>query len=505
MAVLNVGTNWQILNIEANVDWEQELPSLTDSWLTSDALSLLRQRLAPTTKAVLVEREYIDKDYRDTFAGFYAKKFARYPARTFRLHFFTDSIEEDDLFRLGEKGDQYIGFCVVRPTRVNPIGRTMLNPRRLAGVRGEMRLTKFAANVLGSEMEVCAFPFISQDTEVTVCAHAAAWMLFRHFSERYRNYAEVCPYRVAQMTTDRSHGRLIPSRGLTTYQLSEMFSAFGLHPEIYWRNPLAQGDPRLFQRLLYTYIESGIPVVACLKKGDARHAVAVFGHVSGYAQVGLDGQAVSSDTFCTHLVINDDNHMPYQLLPMRAGEHGQNISAFSVDDVDSFVVPMYEKTYLAAEFVVTLIDAILAEAEYGVGSSSPVLSQPGRVLRVLLTSSRSYKRFRAKHPIPNEVDKVYLQMPMPKFIWVCELSTRSLYPNKVLGEVLFDATATHDEARPFLAIHYPEMLLVNNRDLQPERPTQQEEEEELACFPFRVNLDDHSAYDLYRSNLETVP
>lgn len=75
--------------------------------------------------------------------------------------------------------------------------------------------------------------------------------------------------------------------------------------------------------------------------------------------------------------------------------------------------------------------------------------------------------------MPFGISNVYCEMAMPKFIWICEVSTHDLFKKKkIAGEILFDATANFHDIFSFLAIHYPDFLLLNNRDCQtidPER------------------------------------
>ena len=55
-------------------------------------------------------------------------------------------------------------------------------------------------------------------------------------------------------------------------------------------------------------------------------------------------------------------------------------------------------------------------------------------------------------------------LPLPHFIWVCELTTPDLYAagqQKVWGEVVWDATRNAYEPYGFLAVHYPEKLWVD--------------------------------------------
>jgi hypothetical protein len=63
---------------------------------------------------MLLEREYIDADYRDEYSHFYASTFRRLPDRCERLHFYASG--------------RYVGFAVMRPILGRPVCRTMIAP-----------------------------------------------------------------------------------------------------------------------------------------------------------------------------------------------------------------------------------------------------------------------------------------------------------------------------------------------------------------------------------------
>jgi hypothetical protein len=306
---------------------------------------------------------------------------------------------------------------------------------------------------------------MSQDSDVTVCAHAACWMIFRYFSQRYSRYAEKWPYEVSQLTKDVSTGRLVPSKGLTAYQVTEMFANFGFSPEIYVRNH----HQRLFEKLLYMYVESGLPVVAGLY-GRA-HAITIIGHMSDYNNA-LPGTPATSDAYLYGFIANDDNFLPYHAIrkndPIPATGHWSEIKA---DEIDFFIVPLYEKIHLSAEHVVKLSEAILTDAILGLNARSALLKYEDMVTRTFLTSSKSFKRMRRAGTVPFGIADVYCEMAMPKFIWVCEISTPDLFRNgKIAGEILFDATANHHDRMAFLSIHYPDFLSLNDRDFLTDDP-----------------------------------
>ena len=453
-----------MIQLDSDLDWGS-FYDICDGYVTQRDFEQISNYLNRSAKTVVIEKGYVDADYRDTYFNFFSRKFAQYPSKTIRANFFTEKISPKMLFKLDRYQNQYIGFIVLRPNRVRSVGRTILNPEKLSFVTGQLCLAEYPVHILGAELTTRGFPYISQDTDVTVCAHAACWMIFRYFSQRYNRYAEKWPYEVSQLTTDVSMGRLVPSKGLTAFQVTEMFANFGFAPEIYIR----KNYPDLFYTLLYMYVESGLPVVAALSK--RRHAITVIGHVSDY-NIFLPKTPKSSDTYLRGLIVNDDNYMPYQVVrknDMALAGHHQ--SQFKMDDIDAFIVPLYEKIHLSAEYVVKLADATLTHEKFGLNAVSNLLKYEEIVTRTFLTSSKSFKRTRRGDSLPFGIANIYCEMAMPKFIWVCELSTPDLFKNgNIVGEIIFDATANPHDTRAFLSIHYPDALLLNDRDFLTDDP-----------------------------------
>src|SRR5260370_6710574 len=87
--------------------------------------------LSDAVKGILIERNYIDKDYRSTYYSFYAKKGRRYRPDCVRLHFFDETVSfHEGALKLsaidGHLTDHYYGFMVPRPTGVATIGRSVV-------------------------------------------------------------------------------------------------------------------------------------------------------------------------------------------------------------------------------------------------------------------------------------------------------------------------------------------------------------------------------------------
>jgi hypothetical protein len=234
-------------------------------------MDLMRNSLSPTIRSVLIEYPYVDKDYRSTYYGFYSKRHREYGKFCFRLHLFEDDLESPEgLPKVSPSG--YLGSMVLRPTEVTPLGRTLLSPNAIAGCKGFIAEASFENNLMGIPLEVKTFPHIMQDTDVTICAHAVCWMIARYYSEKYSLYPERLSFDIAEAVKDLSKGRIIPSRGLTLGQVSEVLASIGFYPEIFVKDLYDDSDS--FYDLLYCYVESGIPLVGAGKE----HAVAIFGH-----------------------------------------------------------------------------------------------------------------------------------------------------------------------------------------------------------------------------------
>ena len=494
MPLLRGDTDFPILDIKESRDWLL-LPAATDDFLLVRDLNKLRSALGSTCRSILIEKRYFCKDYRDTYANFYAKKYATYPDKAVRLLFFGREIEPSKWWDVSQYSDSFLGYSVIRPTRVTSLGRTVLSPKACTSVTGFMCLTGFEVNLIGYQLRVDGFPYISQDSDVTICAHAACWMCFRYLSERYADRPEAYPFEISQLTQDVSAGRLVPSNGLSMSQVSEIFAHYGLSPEIYFRESTGRDQ---FYRLLYAYIESGMPVVVGLN--DPEHAVTAIGHTSRFGPTKRKGLTWSSH-YVTGLVVNDDNQMPYQVIRKPGVKVTGHVSSqFTLRQIDSFVVPLHESVHLAAEDVEDRTLRLLDDPDIGLSVMAPSLSKGDLVVRQFLTTSRAYKDERRKdvegNQLPYGLALIYAILPMPKFIWVTELSTKTLYTNgpRIVGEILWDATASQYDRYAYLTIHYPEMMIVNNRDSMAN---------DLSRLRFR-KLPGLVDYGPYRHNLQEV-
>jgi hypothetical protein len=179
-------------------------------------------------QTIISEEYYSDADYSSEFSLFWSRKAEERTQGTRRLHFFADHVADEDTYQVPTPARQaYLGYSVLRPTRLGPVGRTLLKP---PPEMAEANLCKVAEkpSLFGVELPVEGVPFSQQDGELLRCAHAVAWLC--HYVAWSRGViARRLTADIAQMPMpDRSKYRPLPSNGLTAEQLQGVFSAMGL-------------------------------------------------------------------------------------------------------------------------------------------------------------------------------------------------------------------------------------------------------------------------------------
>jgi hypothetical protein len=481
--------------------WECLL-ELAKSHLDVNGLKRLQKVLSRKCKCVVIEHHYIDKDYRDTFSNFHSKRFNTPDSRCVRLHFFSLHVTHEEIAAAAAEadasarqkvGNSYLGYSVIRPTKPYCIGRTFLSHVLRVNPSAHLSTCKEEVHLMGTPIQVQGFPFISQDSDATVCAEASLWMLLRYYSNRYRWYSEVLPFQVTSLTADHAYGsRVYPSGGRNSWQLAEGLRLQRFSPMIYNRQEIESKFKGQFDHLLYTYVESGLPLLATVPG----HVMVIFGHTSNYSLPlpKKTGDFIYSSHFNRAYVVHDDNCFPYQMLNQE-GPKEERDSNYSWKEIDEFIVPLPEKVFLPAEEVKNAIEKVLRDPKAGLAQSKVLNGRP-LLLRLFLTSARAFKRRLTERTMGNPlVEQAYRQIPMPHFFWVCEIADYMEYSSsrKVLGEVIWDATRNAHEPDGWIALHLPEKLIIDQGAVLNKK-------QELQAW----NLSEHKSYSLFQSNLHTL-
>lgn len=406
--------------------------------MSQSVVTLLEAEISRAVTEIWLEYPYVDKDFRATWYNDLSKRFQEISRDSIRLHLF---------YKPGRfTSENYAGFITLRDTAEFTLGRSYISPRALEGfTSGYCALARYPVQFRGMELEVAAFPWMQQDGNVSRCAHIAAWSIIRYFSQKYTYYPEKTLH---EITAYDSNIRQIPSRGATVDQIAQILRRNRFEPDIYFRKITGRDAAdnkkasRLFERILYTVIESGIPFVAGLQQ--LKHAVAVVGHGPPTNPDDVFGQndgIVDSALLVTHLLISDDNHLPYR--PISSGpQKGQT----TIDNIDVAIVPFSQPMYLDVQ---VLFDEILPRVETHM---PPGPADKTLIRRVFLTSSNSFKKTLLATSKDAEYREKHLDLQMPRFIWVVEYATIAEYRKKrVSARMLFDATLLNFASVQFIS------------------------------------------------------
>ena len=456
--------------------------------LVGDRVMQHLKRFRADTK-IVIERNYVDKVYRDSYYTYYASKRTHYKKDVIKLSFFSDSddfITNESFFNkesLPLLKKCYRGFIVLRPTSPYIVGRSAIAPNLLENHSFKTCLAYISSSAAGLKVTAQAFPFSSQDTETISCAETMVWALMEYYGSKYPEYSPVLPSKILNILKQNMVERQLPSSGLSVGSMSYLLKECGFGPKLYSSDEF-DGD---FFSLLSCYIESGIPVIVALDNTDALkdeddivertigHAVLCIGHevidgnlINGMSAVeypfkGRKGvlKIKDWDKISKKFIFIDDNFPVYQAEsledPMRRyleipEEKYSNKEAKEKADkewgsckISHFIVPLHKKTYLEAYVAKKFVKELLV--------SDFFKYEDGRELytRTFLCSARSYREYVAFGNMSSELKGLIMNKSFPKFVWVTEISNKLIPEGEANGLILLDATeANVSDFRPLI-------------------------------------------------------
>lgn len=469
-------TDAQLRNALAQVVGEDFSLSIARAKLLVDQKVMHHlERFCPDTK-IVIERNYVDKVYRDSYYAYYASKRTHYGKDAIKLSFFSDpegritngSFSQKELVYFLEQS--YRGFIVLRPTSPYIVGRSAIAPNLLQDNSFKTCLVYIPSSAAGLKVHVQAFPFSSQDTETISCAETMIWALMEYYGNKYPEYSPVLPSQILNILKQNIVERQLPSSGLSVESMSYLLKECGFGPKLYSREEFGVD----FNSLLSCYIESGIPVIVALdnaeavKKGSVKrligHAVLCIGHEI------IDGNSIKGTSFVEYslkkgngklkvrdwdnipkkFIFVDDNFpvyqsesldeptrryldIPEQEYPNRASKEKAD-KEWSSCKISHFIVPLYKKIYLEAYVAKTFVKELLISHFFEYADGREVC------LRTFLCSARSYRKYIMFSNMPQNLKALIMSKSFPKFVWITEVSDESIPSGEAKGLIILDAT-----------------------------------------------------------------
>ncbi|MEA4839372.1 MAG: hypothetical protein VB110_00015 [Bacteroidales bacterium] len=417
--------------IHQNEDIDKDILNNIDKFLDT-----LRNNLT-----VIMETDYVDKVYRNSFYGYYSTKLRKYGRECIRLSFFEPDINEQSftLKTLDEEliKKSFLGFLVIRPLSSSCIGRNVISPKAKKTVLNHMRICTVGIDttVFGFKLKATGFPHSSQDGETMSCAENSIWSILEFFGNKYPEYKPVMPYDIIELLKPFSYERQIPSCGLTFEQISVALQGQGFGCKVY-----AKENP-MFREVFTCYIESGIPLVICLEDKEGQgHAVVCIGRkdlhpsaIDAYCRVDILGvECYCWNQSVEDFIFNDDNLPCYQSVKF---SNPITYSGTEGWEITHIVVPLHSRVYLDAELAIKASNYI---------AKNKIDIESGSVIKTFLVSNRCYREYLLKcFEFSEKARWKLLQINMPKFVWVTEISKHSDFIAGYVNDlIILDATGS---------------------------------------------------------------
>lgn len=432
---------------------------------------------------IVIESNYIDRVYRDSYYSYYSRKHFEYNRFCKRIFLFDRiKVKKSKIFNTPERTleNAFIGFIVIRPLQFGKIGRSLLNPFKISKPSSisdiYLRYASYSATMFGKRLKIKAFPYSTQDEETTSCAEITILNLLDYFSTKYAEYKYLLPSDITDIAIRNGYERKLPSKGLDYLLISKIFMEVGFSPVLYNTSKLENFSK--FKRIMHYYVESGIPIaIGLMLPNEMRHAIVCIGHGKvDHSKLGSRRYSISNnksrlwiiDTadLISDYVVMDDNQKPYSLYTWQ-----DNYTSTTFGDTmtpEFLMVPLYKHMFLEAADAYDICTSILADENLGIktniNSQNTDFSSLGEkenpiVIRLFMASARGFKHQRINYfsKINKEIKELYLNTPFPKFVWVCEIYKKCDYSqNMCCGEIIIDATSTsHATTRSIILLHYP--------------------------------------------------
>ncbi|HOO44676.1 MAG TPA: hypothetical protein PLM29_00500 [Deltaproteobacteria bacterium] len=425
-------------------------------------------------KTILVEPDYVDRDYLEDYAGYYVSCFKEYKRHCTRVHFFSNEFKKDDFEKLlgsrdgrlsvDDLQENYLGFTVIKNLPKTIIGRTCLKTyselSSTNGKRGYPITRDYETNIFGIRLTVKSIAFQEQDSVVAACATSALWSAFQGTGKLFQHQIP-SPVEITKAATRQipHETRAFPSSGLTLEQMADAIRYVGLEPFLI--DP--QQNPYMFKAGLYAYLKGKIPVLFGIALHDvssnplyrydtSRHAVALTGyHLSSQDIVKYPGTQFSCKAFAVDKVyVHDDqvgpfarmeidtqpvDGIPWTLSTSWRGGDGRIGNVRAVPWI--FMVPLYHKIRISFSSVYYAVYCF-HERVIETLKSAEVVTFPGEIeWDIYLITVNDFKtQIFSSDKLGQEVRLDVLMRAMPRFLW---RATATCMSNTIM-DLLFDAT-----------------------------------------------------------------
>ncbi len=428
------------------------------------------------TKTIIVEKDYVDRDYLEDYAAYYVRSFTNYDRKCTRLHFFDKAFTEneftkllirdpDSTFSTDDLQKSYLGFLIIKPLPLTFIGRTCIKTYPSENRRYFPVIRKYKANLFGFNLYVDSIAYQEQDSVLAACATSALWSVFQGTGSLFQ-HAIPSPVEITKAATKNLPfaDRHFPNKGLSTEQMAHAIRSVGLEPYVIGAEDTDLGDYYILRSTLYAYLRGNIPLIlginlfglsASVPKFIGNHAIAITGYGLNANLSQNTNQLLLKSSKIDKIYVHDDQIGPFakmvfdnKFIPFR-DKNGKEINRPSLSTSwkhtsgnnvraipQILLVPVYHKIRIPFHKILDVVSyfyqfirpldkllnlSIFADLEWD----------------IFITTITDFKTEILEHSsLDGNYRKQILTEQMPRFIWRAIANKES---NPVI-ELLFDAT-----------------------------------------------------------------
>jgi hypothetical protein len=218
-------------------------------------------------KSIVLESEYIDRDYLDDFAKYYVRRFNGNGHKCARLHFFAKEITHEEIIRLlmnceakehDELRNSYLGYMVIKPLPKTFIGRMCLRVYEQL-LSEQLLLRDYEVNFFGLKLSVKSVAFQEQDKVVSACATTAIWSALHAANWFPQELVPSC----SKITTDAVNFISDSNNNFPNAQLTnkQMLRAIDVSGQRYYEHKLTDIPQEFALSIMENYLRSKIPLI----------------------------------------------------------------------------------------------------------------------------------------------------------------------------------------------------------------------------------------------------
>lgn len=449
-------------------------------------------------QSIIIEADYVDRDYLEDYSNYYVKCFNRYGERCARLHFFDNTVEHGSFETIFASDDaesemkflqsSYLGFIVIKPIPKTFIGRTCLKKYSTLPESYEKTTIgrEYSVNLFGITLKIESIAFQEQDKVLSACATTAIWSTL-HAIKTFdiKTIPSSSEITLSAINYISNSSNSFPNDGLSNKQIMRAIDVVGLR---YHFIKLSKDKhvlfsiQRAFDKLVKPCLDSGIPLIM----GAAVYDISKQNHsdIDSLDSLLVDGHAISivgySETTEPYaLYVHDDRFGPYAralITPIKdicpkisderwcltitmRDENGQWETPREILVPDCFIIPVDKKVRIPASFIhetceryLIAFNAYMKQVKKKANSIASSL-EGGLTFKIKLESLSELKTRVIKDTRIFNRKKILLS-PMSRFVWVAEFSLQE----SLVCEFLFDSTDIPQGKAVLGVIKYNEKL-----------------------------------------------